>query len=267
LGFANRRFVMDSIGECLRNAREERKIPIAQVARDTKIRERYIAAMEAGDFSVMPARAYARGFVRMYAEYLGIDPHPLIEKLSREERDAARSVFAPEEDTPAAAIPWRRILRGAAAVVLIVSVALSVVQMARSCEAHRSRRAAPVSEELETLPIPVVPTLEPAETPAAAAPAAKEEVAKKTLTARAKESVWMKVYADGSLLFQGTVRKGREETWTARETFDLRVGKPRSVELSLGGKALKELRSSEAQNLSIDRDGKVTFYKGKLRAE
>jgi cytoskeletal protein RodZ len=257
---------MDSIGEYLRTAREERKIPIAQIARDTKINERYLMAMESGDFTVMPATPYIKGFVKIYAEYLGLDPRPLLEQLAQDQTDVSKSAYPVEVEAAASAIPWKKIMLGIAAVAVIAAVGHSFLNIVRSCEGKHKRRIETSSEELETLPIPVVPTLRPTTALLEATPAVIEEPRKK-LTARAKETVWMKVYADGALLFQGTIRKGKEESWTARETFDLRIGKPRSIELALDGKVIKDFNSKEAQNLLIDKDRKMIFYKGKMKAE
>ena len=77
----------------------------------------------------------------------------------------------------------------------------------------------------------------------------------------------LKVYADGALLFQGTLAKGKEESWTAAEGFDLRVSRPRIAEMLLDGKPIKGIKGRTAQNIQIDKDGKIEFYKGKLRAE
>lgn len=69
------------IGERLRQAREGKGFTIKQVQEDTKIRRRYIEAMETGEFEVIPGgEVYQRGFVRTYARYLGIDERALMEE-------------------------------------------------------------------------------------------------------------------------------------------------------------------------------------------
>jgi hypothetical protein len=63
-----------SVSERLRGAREARGIDLFRVERDTKIRMKYLTAMEQGAFDELPADVYARGFLRNYASYLGLDP-------------------------------------------------------------------------------------------------------------------------------------------------------------------------------------------------
>ncbi len=69
---------MESIGEKLRGAREEKGYSIDQVARDTNIARRFIEALEHEEFSVFPGDTYVLGFLRNYSDYLGLDPDRVI---------------------------------------------------------------------------------------------------------------------------------------------------------------------------------------------
>jgi cytoskeletal protein RodZ len=62
-----------STGQQLRQAREARKLSLEQVATYTRIRLHYLAALEADDISAFPSAVQARGFLRTYAGYLGLD--------------------------------------------------------------------------------------------------------------------------------------------------------------------------------------------------
>ena len=54
------------LGEVLRAAREAKGVDLARVERDTKIRERYLVALEAGDYRDLPGSVYTKGFLRNY---------------------------------------------------------------------------------------------------------------------------------------------------------------------------------------------------------
>jgi cytoskeletal protein RodZ len=69
---------MESIGEKLRLARERNALTLDQVARETHVAKRFLKALEDEDFSVFPGETYAMGFLRNYAEYLGLEPGELI---------------------------------------------------------------------------------------------------------------------------------------------------------------------------------------------
>ena len=69
---------MESIGEKLRLARERNNLTIEQVARETHVAKRFLKALEEEDFSAFPGETYAMGFLRNYAEYLGLNPDELV---------------------------------------------------------------------------------------------------------------------------------------------------------------------------------------------
>ncbi|MCX6355419.1 MAG: DUF4115 domain-containing protein [Candidatus Aureabacteria bacterium] len=263
---------MESIGEILHAARDERKAPIAQVSRDTKISERYIAAMEGNEFSILPALAYAKGFLKIYAEYLDLDPKPLVDQLMQEYGGGANQPFPVEEEVllpHAATGVWKYTTIGVGGAILVVLALLSGVRLLRSCEKSRTvKSTAAETEELETLPLPALPTVRQVAIPAPqATQPAEPKVKQKKLMAKARDNVMVKVYADGVLLFNETIRKGKEESWLAKEGFDVRVSRPRMVDLALDGKPIREIKGREAVNLAIDKDSEVMVYKGKMRSE
>ncbi|MEI6564832.1 MAG: helix-turn-helix transcriptional regulator [bacterium] len=65
-------------GAALRAAREKRRLSIAEVGEATRIKVHMLKALENDDYSVMAAPLYGKGFIKMYAEYVGLDPAPLI---------------------------------------------------------------------------------------------------------------------------------------------------------------------------------------------
>jgi cytoskeletal protein RodZ len=67
------------LGTVLRTAREARFIDLVRVERDTKIRARYLTALEQGDYRDLPGSVYTRGFIRNYGLYLGLDPEYLVD--------------------------------------------------------------------------------------------------------------------------------------------------------------------------------------------
>ncbi len=73
---------MAAIGQTLRNARVQRGLSIEQVAQDTRISARFLEALEVEAFNELPAPVYVRGFLRSYANYLRLDPHPLLTELA-----------------------------------------------------------------------------------------------------------------------------------------------------------------------------------------
>src|SRR3954465_3529843 len=71
---------MPSIGETLREARMRQRLDIADVERRTKIRAKYLRALENEEFGMLPGPTFVKTFLRTYAEMLGLDPHVLVEE-------------------------------------------------------------------------------------------------------------------------------------------------------------------------------------------
>ena len=66
------------LGEMLQRARQARGLTLEEVERDTRISRRYLQALENENFGLLPAPVYARGFLRTYARYLGLEPANLL---------------------------------------------------------------------------------------------------------------------------------------------------------------------------------------------
>ena len=66
------------LGETLQRARQARGITVEDAERATRIPRRYLEALEQENFAILPAPVYARGFLRSYSGYLGLDPVELL---------------------------------------------------------------------------------------------------------------------------------------------------------------------------------------------
>ncbi len=71
---------MDEIGHILREARENKGLTLEDVQANTRINVRYLTALETGQYSKLPTPVHARGFLRNYARFLGLDPQPLLDR-------------------------------------------------------------------------------------------------------------------------------------------------------------------------------------------
>ncbi|HVM63923.1 MAG TPA: helix-turn-helix domain-containing protein [Acidimicrobiales bacterium] len=76
-----------TLPERLIAARERKGVDLLRAERETKIRARYLAALEAGDYADLPGSVYTKGFLRNYALYLGLDPEDVTRQWKRERGD------------------------------------------------------------------------------------------------------------------------------------------------------------------------------------
>jgi cytoskeleton protein RodZ len=84
-----------AIGERLREARMRQKIDIADVERATKIRAKYLRALENEEFGLLPGNTFVKTFLRTYAEHLGLDPQLLLEEYRAEYEPRAEGEMQP----------------------------------------------------------------------------------------------------------------------------------------------------------------------------
>lgn len=113
------------VGERLRDAREVRGVDLYRVERDTKIRYKYLADLEEGDFSDLPGDVYTRGFLRNYATYLGLDADEIEEEWRREAGDGtpiSQLIVGPQPLTIRRGVRFQRSHVIIAVVVVIVLV-------------------------------------------------------------------------------------------------------------------------------------------------
>jgi cytoskeleton protein RodZ len=100
----------ETIGQQLRQAREARSLTLEQVAQNTHMRVHYLRAMEAGNFEALSSSAQARGFLRMYADYLHLDAAPLLADLDDEAQSIdsePKTAPRPRSEAPASGVNGR----------------------------------------------------------------------------------------------------------------------------------------------------------------
>jgi transcriptional regulator with XRE-family HTH domain len=218
---------MPGIGETLQRARHERKLTLEQVEEAIRIRARYLAALEAERFDVLPGTAYVRAFTREYASYLGLDPGPLLDRLDEEP--------GAHEPPPAMLVSQRsggpgRYWLG----VAIVAVIAAIIGWSLSRGHHG------------TAPPAAVSTSGPATAPIVTTPARTRPVrprplpAPKLLLMASRGDCWLSVHlgsATGPSLYEGILPRGQSLRF-ARTAVWIRIGAPASLDLRLNGRPL-----------------------------
>ena len=109
---------MFEIGDSLREARERQGLGYPEIELATKIRSKYIRALEEEDFTAIPGDAYIRGFLRTYSEYLGLDGDVYVEEYASRFLTSWRDELPPRPQRRRIRPRERRIERRAVLLVL-----------------------------------------------------------------------------------------------------------------------------------------------------
>ncbi|GFN23792.1 MAG: helix-turn-helix domain-containing protein [Thermoanaerobacteraceae bacterium] len=233
---------MGRIGEELRRAREEKGITLREAEEATKIRLKYLDALEKEDFQQFPGRVYAIGFLRSYARYLGLDPQELVEELKAElppEEEEEYRVASPREGHREKT--KKRGISRWWAVVLVLFLLWGLNYLY-----NQSR---PVPEESPQLPPParnggVTPPAAPppAPSPSEPPPSQVPEISGVEVKVYVREQeCWIGVRVDGKDTFSGTLRAGDTRTFRGDEAITLTLGSAGRAEVTVNGEVLPPL--------------------------
>jgi helix-turn-helix protein/uncharacterized protein DUF4115 len=219
------------IGSSLRTAREHRQLQLSDVERATNIRSKYLAALEDEQFDVLPGTAYVKGFLRTYANFLGLDGATFVEEFNER--------YAPEE-LPEAAAPVRiqaprRLVSARVLVVPLVLLAVGVVAWRLAAGSGGS------SGPTRTAFAPTAPRV-----PVTTAAASQPKVATTPKRAQiafvaSRGSCWLSVRlgsATGRVLYEQTLQPGRRAQFAGTHLW-IRIGAPWNLDATVDGKRVQ----------------------------
>jgi hypothetical protein len=240
---------MDSgVGTILREARNRRKVELSEVEAATRIRFRYLRAIEDEEWDVLPGGFYTRGFIRTYASFLGLDGDRLVGDYRESVEPWHRSTDAaqPQPGNDGASGGPRGVLLGALVVIAVVAVAvIAIVAIPGGGDgeggpAHRRHQVARRPE----------PGAKPA------APAVKTSV---TVELTASAEVWACVLnAGGKALVDGLILEaGEEEGPFHSGSFTVSFGNG-EVKMLIDGREAEIPATSSPIGYAIDSAGKLT---------
>jgi len=88
---------MNTVGTMLKEARVAKGISLVDVEKQTRIRLKFLEAIEADAYQLLPSPVYAKGFVKNYSEYLGLDSNTIMAFFRRQSEDVRKTVILPKK--------------------------------------------------------------------------------------------------------------------------------------------------------------------------
>jgi transcriptional regulator with XRE-family HTH domain len=250
------------LGAYLSDARQSRGFKLDDVAATTRISKNYLLAIEAGDFEKLPNAAYVKGFLRLYAGFVGLSGDQVVAMYERTgdrlEEPEGESQPAPAKYSAKPAGRRRFIMP----LVLLVLVLIAAVVVQKNdgkkpvipVPAPQAKPAAPV-----VAPVPVQPVISSARPNAATlsfappvpatepAPPASESGAKGVfLKLKCNQDSTLNITIDDNLSQHYELKAGDLIEWKAENSITLDLGNAGGVEAEFNGKLLKPFGAAGA---------------------
>lgn len=258
---------MEQLGARLKKIRLEKGISLEEVQKKTKIHPNILKAIE-GDGLTDLSPVYLKSFLKIYCKFLGV---PEEECFSAAKEPAKPAFFSAQQKIsakPPASLALPGIKLNKIAVFFVIGIVL-VFSIAGLAEFISVRHKAALMEKEVSASLARKENKKPRATetvkPRVAAPgvSAKSAPAKKIssydirLGIRARENCFIVLKADGKVVFQRVLNKGRFESWQAKQKFELSVNNAAAVELEVNGQLFSKIgrKGQAVKNILITRDG------------
>ncbi len=210
------------VGEALRTRRRQRDLTLEFLSRETHIHQRYLKALEEERWDEFPARVYLEGFLRQYAIALGLDGAALISRFREEAGRTEKPAFLrrSSDESAAEAKPAPFAFTPKAFVLGLLALVLALFFVSKTKLSHLSPKGLSLQRHAAS---PVV--RDPGEIP-------------KQFQVRVKDTVWLRVWVDDHVSFEGSLRAGMSKSWPAQSRFRVQASNPDLVEATANGKPL-----------------------------
>lgn len=244
---------MSELGDLLRQARERKGVTLEQVEAATRIRLKFLDALERGDYASLPGEVYVRGFVRSYASFLGLDPQEALSHHTPTSEGASAPAEAPAASLVLVSMEPGRSLRSViVALAVVASILLVILAVQRqvwklfptplAVKPALTSTSEPAPTDTQR-PVPSAtqaptaePTTEPAAEPSATtapspSPSATAGVAVRlVVTGRS----WLQVTVDDQIVYSGVLMDVTRE-WSGRRQIGVRIGDASRVDVTVNG--------------------------------
>jgi cytoskeleton protein RodZ len=256
---------MFAVSAVLQRARLDQGIDLATVAARTKIKAKYLQAIEADDRKSLPGEFFYKSFVHQYATFLGVDTRAIDAEIDRVSTTDAppplpRAAEQRAEKLSSRSKRARTYFSYAALVVLLVAcygidgwwhesraVDTEKIESRAPVLENTTRRRAPspATGRVSLASVSQVAAGPPAAAPVAAVARQDEPAApagsRVELALTATEETWLSVSSDGTPVFSGLLEANQTKTIEGKEFAKLRVGNAAALEVRLNGKPLGPL--------------------------
>jgi cytoskeleton protein RodZ len=247
---------MANFGASFKKARDAKGVSIAKIAEETRISSRFLEAIENEDFHLLPGGIFNRGFIRTYAERVGLDPDAALseyEQLIKTHEPEQQVAFLEEPVSSKGQKNFYPVVIGALALAIVIFYIVT----RDSGNAVQTRTTAGVTASEPAPSTPLTPSVEAAPEPEPEPPPPAISMA---LEVQAIEQTWIKVVTDNEPPQEALMEPGNVLRFTAQTSLTLTLGNAAGVTLTLNDQPMKPLgRSGQVREVVITPDSLKDF--------
>ena len=240
-----------TFGERLKRERELREVSLEEVAKGTRIAERFLQALENEQWDKLPGGVFGRGFVRSIARYLGLSEENLLSEYDLARGEGANPPAQKSPERIPSPPKWIPAIAAVALVALVAGLIVGGHYAWKAYQAHRAQKkssaivALPYSQETPSLPASIAQTVAPPTASLAGQIAAQAET-------------HVQVVADGKFAFDAKVQSGDNRHFAGTDRLQVAASDGSALLLNLNRRPVAPFAASSSS-------GTIVLTKNDLR--
>ena len=267
------------MGSTLKAEREKKGLTIKDIEQETSIRAAYLEALEEGRYDVLPSEVYVKGFIRNYAEFLHLDPAPLVQEYREELHGADAAPVAEKTPKTTSMVNERapfssgsdfheRVEKSHRKQIILTMVAAVVIafvgsiyyffgedpsaakpqqpaqqaatQQPQTQSAQTTQQAQPAAQNVQ--PPAQNQTAQTAQQPASTLGNTASAAAGQTdVSALFTGRCWIQAIADGKVVYEGIAEANQTLRWTGKKEVVVTAGNAGAIDVTYNGQRIGKL--------------------------
>jgi len=260
---------METIGDILRNKRLEKGLTLEDVSNLVKIRKKYLEALESGNYNEIPGTVYAKSFLKIYADFLGLDRFYILKRYQSEIMPEQNIVIPPTYYMPINNQKSKRASRTKLFLYIIATI-IGIVLIVWGINSLRSSdtTSSIIDEKIIENPLPnnqiEPPEIEVPIEEIIVTPPKPQKIThnfdKLALKIDSNAYSWISKTIDGKNTTSYTMLPNKSESFDARKSVNLRIGNASGIKINVNGFDLGNLgKSGEVIDLRITLNSKESI--------
>lgn len=252
-----------SIGDRLKEARQESGLSFKEIQDSIKVRTKYLQALEEENYKLIPGEAYVRAFIKGYGNFLGLNGKELVEEYKeklKKEREALEKELEQEEEEQSTGLFQNKIISSIIVIIVLLVIFFVVynIFLLNKVSNNYDHESQTISKDITSeinqpeLPLTITDNLTQAALPENSKKKSSEQPAEfleeqfniysdesdKIITVMAIKRSWLQVAVDGRIDYEGIIEKEQTIEFQGKNVIELKIGNAAGIKVKKGEEIL-----------------------------